>query len=104
MRSLAEIATGVTTQLLTRAADVVLKDRRRFGADGARNAFDGNAHSKHADAKRGIIAPPVPAFYHHPQSIEDLVRHSVARVLDLWVVRFARQSLAAKPDHALSDV
>lgn len=86
VRSLAEIATGVTTQLLTRAADVVLKDRRRLVLMVRETPLTATHIQNMLTVTQngGIIAPPVPAFYHHPESIEDLVQHSVARVLDLF--------------------
>jgi 4-hydroxy-3-polyprenylbenzoate decarboxylase len=86
MRSLAEIATGVTSTLLTRAADVVLKERRRL----VLMVRETPLHSGHlrnmlaVSEMGGIIAPPVPAFYANPQSIEEMVQQSVGRVLDLF--------------------
>jgi 4-hydroxy-3-polyprenylbenzoate decarboxylase len=86
VRSLAEIATGVTTSLLTRAADVVLKERRRL----VLMVRESPLHSGHlrnllAVSDMGaIVAPPVPAFYARPGSVEDIVVHSVGRVLDLF--------------------
>jgi 4-hydroxy-3-polyprenylbenzoate decarboxylase len=86
VRSLAEIATGVTTQLLTRAADVVLKDRRRLVLMVRETPLTATHIQNMLTVTQngGIIAPPVPAFYQNPQSIDDLVRHSVVRVLDLF--------------------
>lgn len=86
MRSLAEIATGNTTTLLTRAADVVLKERRRLVLL-ARETPLTLAHIRNMEAitlMGGIIAPPVPAFYSRPDSIEKIVAHTVGRVLDLF--------------------
>lgn len=86
MRSLAEIATGVTTSLLTRSADVVLKERRRLVLM-VRETPLTNVHLRNmltVSEMGGIIAPPVPAFYADPESIDDLVEHSVGRVLDLF--------------------
>lgn len=86
MRSLAEIATGVTTSLLTRSADVVLKERRRLVLM-VRETPLTNVHLRNmltVSEMGGIIAPPVPAFYAGPESIDDLVEHSVGRVLDLF--------------------
>ncbi len=86
MRSLAEIATGNTTTLLTRAADVVLKERRRLVLL-ARETPLTLAHIRNMETVTlmgGIIAPPVPAFYTKPQSLEDMVAHTVGRVLDLF--------------------
>ena len=88
MRSVAEIATGVTTSLLTRAADVVLKERRKL----VLMARETPLHAVHLRnmltiaEMGGIIAPPVPAFYSKPQSLDEMVAHSVGRVLDLFGV------------------
>ncbi|UTW42904.1 UbiX family flavin prenyltransferase [bacterium SCSIO 12844] len=86
MRSLAEIANGTTTNLLTRAADVILKERKRLVLMVRESPFHlGHIENmKKATEIGAIIAPPVPAFYNQPQSIDDLVNHSVCRVLDLF--------------------
>ena len=86
MKTLAEIATGVTSSLLTRSADVVLKERRRLVLM-VRETPLTNVHLRNmltVSEMGGIIAPPVPAHYIRPQSVEDLVNHSVGRVLDLF--------------------
>ncbi len=86
MRSLAEIATGVTSSLLTRSAEVVLKERRRLVLLTRETPLT-NTHLKNMLAVSemgGIIMPPVPAFYTHPQSLDDMVDHTVARALDLF--------------------
>lgn len=86
MRSLAEIATASSTNLLTRAADVILKERRKLVLM-ARETPLNNAHLKNMLAVSemgGIIAPPVPAFYQKPDSVDALIAHSVGRVLDLF--------------------
>lgn len=86
VRSLAEIAGGATTSLLTRAADVVLKERRRLVLM-LRETPLHQVHLRNALtlAEMGaVIAPPVPAFYAQPRSLEDLVDQSVGRVLDLF--------------------
>ncbi len=86
MRSLAEIATGVTTTLLTRAADVVLKERRKL----VLMTRETPLHSIHIrnmltlSDMGAIIAPPVPAFYQKPATIDDLVTHTAGRILDLF--------------------
>lgn len=91
MRSLAEIATGATTTLLTRAADVVLKERRKL----VLMVRETPLHSVHLrnmltlSDMGAIIAPPVPAFYSKPERIEDMVAHSVGRVLDLFDIEHA---------------
>ncbi|MDX1974530.1 MAG: UbiX family flavin prenyltransferase [Rickettsiales bacterium] len=86
MRSLGEIATGISSSLLTRAADVVLKERRKL----VLMVRETPLHSIHlrnmaavSDAG-GIIAPPVPAFYNKPSCIDDIVNHTTGRVLDLF--------------------
>ena len=86
MRSLAEIATGNTTTLLSRAADVVLKERRRLVLM-ARETPLHHVHLRNmlsVTEMGGIIAPPVPAFYSKPANLDDMVAHSVGRVLDLF--------------------
>ncbi len=86
MRTLAEIATGVTGNLLTRAADVVLKERKRL----VLMVRETPLHAGHLENMLkvtqlgGIIAPPVPAFYNQPQTLDDIVNHSIGRVLDLF--------------------
>ncbi|HRD70957.1 MAG TPA: UbiX family flavin prenyltransferase [Legionella sp.] len=86
MRSLAEIANGISSNLLTRAADVILKDRRRLVA--LVREFPLHAgHLKNMLAVTqmgGIIAPPVPAFYTRPQSIHDIIVQTLGRTLDLF--------------------
>jgi len=86
VRSLSEIATGVTSTLLTRAADVVLKERRRLVLMLRETPLHtGHLRSMLAVSEMGaIIAPPVPGFYAQPQSIDEMVDHSVGRVLDLF--------------------
>lgn len=86
IRSMSEIAHGITSQLLTRAADVVLKERRRLVLMLRETPLHaGHIKSMLAIAEMGgIIAPPVPAFYNRPQSLDDIVNHSVGRVLDLF--------------------
>jgi flavin prenyltransferase len=86
MRSLGEIANGITSNLLTRAADVVLKERRRL----VLMVRETPLHAIHLRnmtrlAEMGaIIAPPVPAFYSQPQTLDDVIDHTVGRVLDLF--------------------
>ena len=86
MRSLAEIATANTTTLLTRAADVVLKERRRLVLLTRETPLH-SAHLRNMLAVSdmgGIIAPPMPAFYQQPSTLQGLVDHTVGRVLDLF--------------------
>jgi 4-hydroxy-3-polyprenylbenzoate decarboxylase len=88
MRTLAEIATGVTSSLLTRAADVALKERRRLVLMVRETPLHaGHLRNMLAATESGaIIAPPVPAFYPLPTTIEEIVDHTVGRVLDLFDV------------------
>jgi 4-hydroxy-3-polyprenylbenzoate decarboxylase len=86
IRSLSEIATGVTSSLLTRAADVVLKERRRLVLMVRETPLHlGHLRTMTQVTEMGaIIMPPVPAFYNKPESVDDIVNHSVGRVLDLF--------------------
>lgn len=85
MRTLAAVAHGLSDNLLTRAADVMLKERRRL----VLLVRESPLHLTHlrnmvsVTEMGGIICPPVPAFYLHPQTIGDIVNDSVARALDL---------------------
>ena len=86
VKTMSEIATGVTSSLLTRAADVTLKERRRLILM-VRETPLNLAHLRNMVAVTemgGIIHPPVPAFYTKPRSVEDIVDHSVARALDCF--------------------
>jgi 4-hydroxy-3-polyprenylbenzoate decarboxylase len=86
MKTLSAIANSSADSLLTRAADVVLKERRRLVLM-PREAPLHVGHCKllYEVAQLGaVIAPPMPAFYNQPQTIDDLVNHSVGRVLDLF--------------------
>ena len=109
MRSLAEIASGVTTTLLTRAADVVLKERRRLVLM-VREAPLTLIHLRNmatVTEAGGVILPPAPAFYTRPTTIEELVDHSVGRALDQfgldvdtfprWNEEFRRKQLKGEP-------
>lgn len=86
MKTLGEIAHGISSTLLTRAADVVLKERRRL----VLLPREAPLHLGHLSNMMsvtqmgGIIYPPVPSFYNHPQTIEDLINETVGRVLDLF--------------------
>jgi polyprenyl P-hydroxybenzoate/phenylacrylic acid decarboxylase-like protein len=86
MRSLAEIASGVTSSLVTRAADVVLKERRRLVLMVREAPLHlGHLRSMVAATEIGaIVYPPVPAFYARPESLEQMVDHTLGRVLDLF--------------------
>lgn len=86
VKTLAEIATGVTTTLISRAADVVLKERRRLVLMVRETPLHAG-HLKNMLAVTdmgGIIAPPVPALYAKPQSLEEMIDHSLGRALDLF--------------------
>ncbi|HYI97723.1 MAG TPA: UbiX family flavin prenyltransferase [Bryobacteraceae bacterium] len=85
IHSLSAIASGITGNLLVRAADVTLKERRRLILMVRETPFHlGHLRSMAAVTEMGaIVAPPIPGFYHKPKSIEDLVDHSVERVMDL---------------------
>ena len=86
MNTLGSVAHGLTSNLLTCAADVVLKARRRFVLM-VRETPLNLSHLKNMQAVTemgGIIFPPVPALYHKPDSVDDIIHHSVARALDLF--------------------
>jgi len=86
IRSLSEIAYGMTTSLLSRAADVVLKERRRL----VLMVRETPLHAGHLKAMTqacengAILMPPMPAFYARPKTLDDMVNHSVGRALDLF--------------------
>ncbi len=86
IRSLSEIAHGITSSLLTRAADVALKERRRLALLVRESPLHtGHLRTMTAASELGaVIMPPVPAFYANPQSLEDIVDHTIGRVLDLF--------------------
>jgi 4-hydroxy-3-polyprenylbenzoate decarboxylase/2,5-furandicarboxylate decarboxylase 2 len=92
MKTLAAVAHAHADDLVSRAADVVLKERRRLVLVPRETPLN-LAHLRNMTAVTemgGIIFPPVPAFYAQPKSLEDLVAHTVARVLDLFGVHSAR--------------
>ena len=86
IKSLSEIATGATSTLLTRAGDVVLKERRRLVLMVRETPLHlGHLRSMAAVTEMGaIVMPPVPAFYAEPKTIDDIVNHTVGRALDLF--------------------
>lgn len=86
MKTLAEIASGVTSNLISRSADVVLKERRRLVLMVRETPLNEIHIRNMLDVTRagGIVAPPVPAFYTRPQSLNEIVTHTVGRVLDLF--------------------
>jgi 4-hydroxy-3-polyprenylbenzoate decarboxylase len=88
MRTLAAIAHGLSDSLITRAADVVLKERRRLVLMVRETPFN-LAHLRNMTAVTemgGIIFPPLPSFYNQPESIAEMVDHTLARVLDLFAI------------------
>ena len=86
VRSMGEIASGVTSSLLSRAADVVLKERRRLVLMLRETPFHaGHIRQMQTVTEMGaIVAPPVPAFYARPKSIEEMVDQTIGRTLDLF--------------------
>lgn len=86
IRSMSEIASGVTTNLLTRAADVVLKERRRLVLLVRETPLHtGHLKTMTALSEMGaIIAPPAPAFYAKPKSLVEMIDQSLGRLLDLF--------------------
>ena len=86
VRSMSEIATGVTASLLTRAADVTLKERRPLVLMVRESPLHlGHLRTMAKLAQMGaVIAPPMPAFYARPSSLEEMVDQSVGRALDLF--------------------
>jgi 4-hydroxy-3-polyprenylbenzoate decarboxylase len=86
MKTLAACALGLADNLIARAADVCLKERRRLVLL-VREAPLNLAHIRHMEVVTlmgGVVFPPVPAFYQRPQTIEQMVDHTLARVLDLF--------------------
>jgi 4-hydroxy-3-polyprenylbenzoate decarboxylase len=103
MRSLAAIAHGLSDNLVARAADVVLKERRRLVLM-VRETPLNLAHLRNMVAVTemgGVVFPPVPAFYNRPASVDELIDHTVGRVLDLigvsQVLSPEWQGLKARP-------
>ena len=88
MKTLASIALGLSDNLITRAADVVLKERRRLVLMVRETPFN-LAHLRNmtsATEMGGIIFPPLPAFYHRPASIDEMVNQTVDRVIDMFAL------------------
>src|SRR3546814_3828977 len=107
VRSMSEIATGVTSTLLTRAADVVLKERRRLVLMLRETPLHtGHLRSMLALSEMGaIIAPPVPGFYARPESIDEMVDHTLrseehtSELQSLMRISYAVFSLKKKTQH-----
>ncbi len=91
MKTLASVAHGLSDNLISRAADVVLKERRRLVLMVRETPFN-LAHLRNMTAVTemgGIIFPPLPGFYQRPKTIDDMVDHTVGRVLDLFAIPHA---------------
>jgi flavin prenyltransferase len=86
IKTLSEVATGVTSTLLSRAADVMLKERRRLVLMVRETPLHlGHLRSMAAVSEAGaVVYPPVPAFYAHPASLDAMINHTLGRVLDLF--------------------
>ena len=88
IKSMSEIATGVTSSLLSRAADVVLKERRRLVLAVRETPLHGG-HLRtmvQLSDMGAIIAPIMPAFYNRPKTVDDIINHTVGRLLDFFGV------------------
>jgi 4-hydroxy-3-polyprenylbenzoate decarboxylase len=88
MKTLASIALGLSDNLITRAADVVLKERRRLVLMVRETPFN-LAHLRNMTSVTemgGVIFPPLPAFYHRPASIDEMVNQTVDRVIDMFAL------------------
>ena len=91
MKTLASVAHGLSDNLIARAADVVLKERRRLVLMVRETPFN-LAHLRNMTAVTdmgGVIFPPLPSFYHKPASIDEMVDHTVGRVIDLFGIEQA---------------
>src|SRR2546425_7509772 len=89
-RTLAAIAHGFDDNLIHRAADVALKERRKLVLS-VREAPLSDIHLENMlklSRMGAVILPPMPAFYHHPQTIDDLIDYTVARMLDQFAIEF----------------
>ncbi|MDN5247705.1 MAG: UbiX family flavin prenyltransferase [Wolbachia endosymbiont of Tyrophagus putrescentiae] len=89
MKTMSEIASGVTSNLLTRAADVTLKERRKLILMVRESPLHlGHLRNMLKLTEMGaIIAPPAPAFYINPSSLDDIINHSVGKILNLFNIK-----------------
>lgn len=96
MRTLAAIATGLSDNLITRTADVHLKERRRLVLVARETPLHlGHLRNMCAVTEMGaIVMPPVPAFYNLPQTVSEIVDHIAARAIDLLSLPIIQQSAA----------
>jgi flavin prenyltransferase len=91
MKTLASVAHALSDNLIARAADVVLKERRRLVLMVRETPFN-LAHLRNMTAVTemgGVVFPPLPSFYHRPASIDEMVDHTVSRVIDLFGIEHA---------------
>ena len=91
MKTLASVAHGLSDNLIARAADVVLKERRRLVLMVRETPFN-LAHLRNMTAVTemgGVVFPPLPSFYHRPATIDEMVDHTVGRVIDLFGIGHA---------------
>ncbi|TQK05487.1 UbiX family flavin prenyltransferase [Herbaspirillum sp. SJZ107] len=107
MKTLAAVAHGLSDNLITRAADVILKERRRLVLMVRETPFN-LAHLRNMTAVTemgGIVFPPLPSFYNLPASIDEMVDHTVARVMDLLGVdnSLAPRWAGMRGDNATAD-
>jgi 4-hydroxy-3-polyprenylbenzoate decarboxylase len=86
MKTVAGIASGFSTNLLLRAADVIIKERRKLVLVARESPLSAiHLHNMNTVASAGaIVLPPVLTFYNHPQTIEDMTRHIVGKILDIF--------------------
>jgi 4-hydroxy-3-polyprenylbenzoate decarboxylase len=105
MKTLAAVALGLSDNLIARAADVVLKERRRLVLMVRETPFN-LAHLRNMTSVTemgGIVFPPLPSFYQQPASIAEMVDHTVARVIDLFGIEHALAPRWAGIKHGASD-
>jgi 4-hydroxy-3-polyprenylbenzoate decarboxylase len=88
VKTMSEIATGITSNLLSRAGDVILKERRKLVLAVRETPFHlGHLRTMASLAEMGaVIVPPLPAFYPKPETVDEIINHSVGRLLDLFEI------------------